>query len=333
MATDNRGRVNKYAAEALLGRVFLFYNGVYGQNLEAVDADGTSVTIDANAALAYLEDVIQSSHYALIPSYDDIFHIRSEYGSESVFEIGHGDTPAWSDWNYTIGSEGNLGAQMQGPRVTNSTLYNRGWSFGTVSEKLYQDMKQSFDDFGDTRFKSTILTEDSLISMHADINDPDWKLTVGYQHTEYFSMKYSSDAEHWGGDGSFELVRTANFRYIRYADVLLMAAELGSANAQAYLDQVRARAGLPSITATADNIFNERRLEFALEGIRYMDLVRTQRFAELNFNYTAGTKPPNYVDDAVVYNVTFPTTTGGFLPIPQKEIDLSQGLFSQNTGW
>lgn len=327
MEINNLGRVNKYAAEALLARVFLFYNGVYNQNLEATDASGSSVTIDAGAAVTYLEDIINSAYYSLTPSYDDIFHKPNEWGSESVFEIGHGDTPFWFDWGYTVGGEGNLGAQMQGPRVSGNSqiLYDRGWSFGTVSQKLADDMA------GDPRFNSTILTVDSLNEMHQ--GNASYRLTTGFQHTGYYSMKYSSDREHWGADGQFELNRTANFRVIRYADVLLMAAELGAANAQAYFDQVRARVGLTSLPVTQDNILAERRLEFALEGIRYMDLMRTQRYDELNFNYTEATKPPSYLEDAVLYNVSFPVATKGFLPIPQREIDLSQGRFSQNDGW
>ena len=216
---------------------------------------------------------------------------------------------------------------MQGPRVTNSERFNRGWSFGTVSEKLHRDLEQSFTNFGDTRYKATILTEDSIRS------EAGATLTIGYQHTGYFSLKYSSDAEHQGTEpGQLELNRTCNFRVIRYADVLLMAAELGAANAQAYLDQVRARAGLLPVSATPDNIFNERRLEFALEGIRYMDLIRTKRYDELT---VVGDRGAGYVEDQSVYDVSFVDKigTGGFLPIPQNEIDLSEGRFTQNQGW
>ncbi len=65
---------------------------------------------------------------------------------------------------------------------------------------------------------------------------------------------------------------------IRYADVLLMAAELGAADAQEYFDDVRRRAfknAFSSIPATQENIMKERRLEFALEGHRLYDLLRT----------------------------------------------------------
>lgn len=312
------GRVNRWAAEALLARVFLFYNGVYGADLEA-----GSETVNATIALQYLEDIIANSNHALTPNYDDIFHIANEWGPESVFEIGYGDTPAWWDWGWTAGGEGNLGAQMQGPRVTGSQLYDRGWSFGTVSEKLAADMS------GDPRFASTILTEAELNSDPS----PNYRLKQGYQHTGYFSKKYSSDAEHWGSDGQFELNRTCNFRVIRYSDVLLMAAELNSSNAQQYLDAVRARVGLPSVPVTLDNIYNERRMEFALEGIRYMDVIRRgMTYAEQELT-VVGVRGPNYVGDQQIFDVTFDPATRGFLPVPQNEIDLSQGRFQQNAGY
>ena len=318
LPANELGRVNKWAAKALLARVFLFYNGVYG-----ADLDAGSETVNAAAALGHLEDIITGSNHALTPNYDDIFKLANEWGPESVFEIGHGDTPAWWDWGYTVGGEGNLGAQMQGPRVTGSDLYDRGWSFGTVSEKLSRDMT------GDPRYASTILTKAVLDSDPS----PNYDLKIGYQHTDYFSKKYSSDAEHWSSDGQFELNRTTNFRVIRYADVLLMAAELGSANAQQYLDDVRDRVNLPPVPVTLDNIYRERRMEFALEGIRYMDVIRRgMAYAEQELTVT-GDRGAGYVEDQSVYDVTFRPITRGFLPIPQNEIDLSEGRFKQNDGW
>jgi hypothetical protein len=161
----------------------------------------------------------------------------------------------------------------------------------------------------------------------------DGTLTKGYQHTGYFSKKYSSDAEHWGSDGQFELNRTCNFRVIRFSDVLLMAAELGSGNAQQYLDRVRSRVGLESVPATMENILRERRLELSLEGIRYFDVLRQgQTYASQEFT-VIGVRGPKYLDEQVVFDVTYNSATKGFLPIPQTEVDLSGGTFIQNTGY
>lgn len=309
---EENGRISKWAAQGLLGRAYLFYNGVYGADL---NVDGN--IIDRSSVLAHLEDIIQNSGHGLIADYDALFHLPSEFGIESVFEIAHGDSPAWWDWGYLRGSEGNLAAQMQGPRVTGSNNWNRGWSYATVSQKLVDDLS------GDPRLSSTVLMQSEI----------DGNIVKGFQHTGFFSKKYSSDAEHWGSDGQFEHNRTCNSRVIRYADILLMAAELGSSNAQLYLDQVRSRVGLSSIPANEENILNERRLEFSLEGIRYFDLLRSgmdRANAELS---DPGTSGRDYEGDPQIFKVTFNTEIRGFLPIPQTEIDLSNGVFRQNAGY
>lgn len=309
---DEKGRVSKWAASALLARVYLFYHDVYQADL---DANGTP--INRAAVLAYLEDLIASSGHDLFEDYTMNFHIAGEHGVESVFEISHGDTPPWWDWNYVRGGEGNLAAQMQGPRVTGSDKWNRGWSFGTVSQKLVNDLD------GDPRLEATVLFQEEL----------DGSLVKGYQHTGYYSKKYTSDAEHWGADGQFELNRTCNFRVIRFSDVLLMAAELESPGAQNYLDRVRSRVGLASIPATPENIYNERRLELSLEGIRYFDVIRKGMAFASQALTSKGLSGPNYEGDQQIFDVTFNSATRGFLPIPQSEVDLSGGLFIQNAGY
>lgn len=307
----NAGRITKWAAQALLARVYLFYNGVYNAEL---DAGGT--VIDQAAVLAYLEDLITNSGHDLFENYEDNFRLAGEFGIESVFEISYGDTPPWWDWNYVRGGHGNLSAQMNGPRVTGSDNWNRGWSFAPVSQKLVDDLA------GDPRLEHTVVSQDQL----------DGSLSIGYQHTGHFSRKYTSDAEHWGSDGQFELNRTCNHRVIRFSDVLLMAAELGSPNAQIYLDDVRDRVGLGSVPASLDNILAERRLELSLEGLRYFDVIR-RGMAYASQELTHSEYGPDYDGEQAIYNVTFNAATKGFLPIPQTEIDLSAGKFKQNDGY
>ena len=306
------GRVTKWAAQALLARAYLFYNGVYSAELNA-----GSTAVNKAFVLQQLEDLIQNSGHDLFPDYSHNFRLVGEFGMESVFEISYGDDLPWWDWGYVRGGAGNLSAQMQGPRVTGSQNWNRGWSFAPVNHKLALDLE------GDPRFVHTILREEQL----------DGSLARGYQHTGYFSRKYTSDREHWGSDGQFELNRTANHRVIRFSDVLLMAAELGSPNAQAYLDRVRARVGLTSVPATLENILRERRLELSLEGIRYFDVLRQGLdYATQNLTHS-GIRGPRYVGEQQLFDVSFNRATKGFLPIPQTEIDLSNGVFKQNAGY
>jgi starch-binding outer membrane protein, SusD/RagB family len=305
------GRITKWAAKALLARAYLFYNGVYGTDLVA----GTQ-TVNKAFVLTQLEDLITNSGHDLFEDYSHNFRLVGEFGKESVFEISYGDTPPWWDWVYVRGGNGNLAAQMQGPRVTGSRKWDRGWSFAPVSHKLAEFLRD------DPRFQYTILTEEEL----------DGNLVKGYQHTGYYSKKYSSDSEHWGSGGQFELNRTCNHRVIRFSDVLLMAAELDSPNKQQYLDRVRDRVGLPSVPATPENIWRERRLELSLEGIRYYDVIRRGlTYANQELTHS-GIRGPRYEGDQQIYDVTFDPATKGFLPIPQTEIDLSAGVFKQNAG-
>ena len=121
---------------------------------------------------------------------------------------------------------------------------------------------------------------------------------------------------------------------MRYADVLLMAAELGSAKAQQYLDAVRARAGLASVSATQANIMKERKFEFAFEAINYWDLLRQ------GVNYAAQQIATSGIDvmsggnaDQVVIAAANIVAKKGLSQIPQNQITLSNGVLKQNEGW
>ncbi|MEQ9007713.1 MAG: RagB/SusD family nutrient uptake outer membrane protein [Ekhidna sp.] len=305
------GRATTWAAKSLLGRVFLFRDGVYNQNMEA---NGT--TIDAAYVLAELEDVINNSGHDLLPDYATVFSNAGEFSVESVFEISYSDNPPRWEWGNEERVEGNLAAQMMGPRALQENTHYRGWAFGTVSHKLYQDMT------GDPRRDLTILHESNI---GGTVNKT-------FQHTGYYSNKYSTDLEAKGTSGQLEHNNTTNERIIRFSDVLLMAAELGQ-NVN-YINRVRQRVGLGDLASYTENsLFNERRMELSLEGLRYFDLLRqgiTVAEAELTVQ---GVRGPEYIDDQALYDVTFNPATKGFLPIPQDEIDLSNGVLIQNEGY
>lgn len=118
---------------------------------------------------------------------------------------------------------------------------------------------------------------------------------------------------------------------LRFPDILLMAAELGSANAQTYFDRVRTRAGLASKPVSLDAIKLERRHELAFEGVRWFDLLRWHEeesalTAVKNFTVkNIGIEEP--------YTGIYRSETNGFLPIPESEILLSEGVLEQNPGW
>lgn len=317
-------RASKWAAQALLARVYLFKNGVYGGELEA---DGT--TVNSAYCLQELEDVIANSGHSLIPNYDSIFYAKNEFSVESVFEIAFEPGPVRGDWDVPgkiteTYVEGNFAAQMMGPRASGSNIWYRGWSFGVITHKLFQDMQ------GDPRINATILTEQTILAEASGLN------RGAYQHTGYYNNKYTTRIADRGPQGTPELHNTTNIRVIRFADVLLMAAELGQ-NAN-YLNEVRTRVGLPNVAYTEEALFHERRMELSGEGLRYFDVLRRGMSIASQELSVSGDYGPNYQRDnngeiLPIYDVTFNSSTRGFLPIPQVEIDLSAGVLIQNEGY
>ncbi|MEL7118864.1 MAG: RagB/SusD family nutrient uptake outer membrane protein [Bacteroidota bacterium] len=305
------GRVTKWAAQGILARTYLFVNGVYGTEMSA--------TVNQQYVLNQLEDMIANSGHDLMANYGDNFLRSSEFGIESVFEISYSDAFPWFDWGFIQGGEGNMAAQMQGPRLQDPgiELYEAGWSFGPVTQELYD----AFED-GDPRRAITILEETEL----------NGGLNIGYQHTGFFNQKYTTSKEYMG-DGQLELNWGNNLRVVRFSDVLLMAAELGSPNAQDYLDRVRARVGLPSVPVSQEAIRQERRVELALEGVRYHDLIRYGLDVADEAINTDGARGPGYIGDDIDFASRFNTARRGLFPIPQTEIDISNGLYTQNAGY
>lgn len=320
VSSNQKGRITKWAAQALLSRVYLYYEGVFGSDLPAGEQ-----TVGRTMAIQMVDSVITQSNHELLPNYADNFKPDFEFSSESVFEIAYSDARPWWDWGYIQGGEGNMAPQMQGPRVDQPGQedYQRGWSFSPVTKELVDAF-----DAADPRLEATVLFEEELNA----------GLTIGYQHTGNFTQKYTTHKSYTPSDGQMELNWGNNYRVIRFSDVLLMGAELhqkdgNNAKAQQYLDRVRSRVGMGSVPATLENIRKERRLELAMEGQRYWDLQRYgQDVAESNITVADETKE-GYQGDGLDFAVDYKPATEGLFPIPQSEIDISNGKLQQNPGY
>jgi hypothetical protein len=246
------GRISKGAANALLGKVIIFENN----------------TSRMQEAAGYLEQVNSSGVYSLLPHYADVFNPANKFNAESIFEIYHTAAQAagWGNWpNF----DGNVYVQMTGPRSFSGPTYNSGWSFNPVITAFATAMH------GDPRYAATILDADSLTAATGGSYAP------GYANTGKFINKFAPLKVYTPTAGDPALNYPNDYIEIRLADTYLLEAEAlvrgggDLSKAQSYLDQVRARVGLPSVTATLDNIYNERKLELATEGHRWFDLVRT----------------------------------------------------------
>ncbi|WP_234571436.1 RagB/SusD family nutrient uptake outer membrane protein [Rhodohalobacter sp. 614A] len=291
---NDLGRVTRGAAQALLAKVYLFQQ-------------------DFEGAEQYAMEVINSGEYGLEPDFYDANGPGGEHGIESVFEIGAVATSGTDNG-------GNQYANTQGVRGTP----NRGWGFNRPSV----DLREAFGP-NDPRRDATIIELGEVIDgveILGDGTTPDEMTDEnGILQIESYNQKV------WIPGTSTNTQFGHNRRLIRYADVLLMAAEALNENnkpgqALTYLNQVRERARqgnasiLPDITETnkdalRDLIIKERRLELALEGHRFWDLVRTGKAPEV-------LGPYGFVEGK--HEV---------LPIPQSEIDLSQGTLTQNENW
>ncbi len=293
---ETKGRVTKGAAQALLGKIYLFQQKY-------------------DEAAAVLDDLIQNGPHDLVTDYNSIFEEAGENNIESVFEIQY-----FEDQGAGFGclqcSEGNVAVGFSGIRNYSGPEFSSGFSFNVPVQEAYD----AFED-GDLRRDVAIL----------DINA--WAATTGatfgegYEHTGYFNRKYLPRVRGANAQGDRNLTNPNNYRAIRFADVLLMAAEAfnrssspNDTKAQAYLNRVRERAfgnATRNIVSTGDNLYNnileERRTELVGEGHRFFDLVRTGRAAQSINGFVAGKHE--------------------LFPIPAIEIQLAGNRWSQNPNY
>ncbi|ADV43665.1 RagB/SusD family nutrient uptake outer membrane protein [Bacteroides helcogenes] len=265
-------------------------------------------------ALGYMKEIISSGKYSLTPNYADIWEESTgEWNQESIFEIEYFNKNGGRDWGSAIADGGTVYPKLIGINNLNgSPDYAGGWGFEPVRQEAYDMFDES-----DKRRDASILN-----FAHYKIENPDASYVGRYQDTGNFLRKYLPRVGgNEGASGAADMNYNNNCRLYRYAETLLNAAELSlltSGDAQGYLDQVRTRAGVPSISATIDNILQERHLEFVGEGKRYWDLVRSGKAATV---LAPGSTP---------YRQKGWNETKKWLPIPQGEIDSAGGTLVQN---
>lgn len=294
------GRANRYAAYMLRAEVVMLKGDVsrYG------------------SVLSQLQEIISSGIYALTPDFAGIWTDEGEWNCESIFEFNYSDNPSNRTWEDPLAPGGTIYPVFLGPDSYKGTrFHSEGYGFGPVSPAL----KAAYAD-GDLRRAATIM------DFNTDAEKGE-KYNPRNGDTGMFNRKYMGRS---GGSANnpgevFDMNHRNNLRIYRYSDVLLRASELlirtggSQTDADAYLNQVRARAfgvkpadlGSLRKTATLDDILEERRLEFAMEGHRYFDLVRFGK-AE------------------AVLGAKGYTASKRYIPIPQSEIDKAEGTLKQN---
>lgn len=272
-----KGRATKYAAQALLGKV-LIYQEKFSE------------------AATVLESVIQSNAFTLVQDMKSIYLAAGENGPESVFEIQYSNTTPYYEWAGYIRGQGNYAVQQCGVRGltgTNAMPYAAGWSTNLPTANLAAAYEA-----GDQRKDVTILDIEAYKAAN-----PSYEiqyLVAPYKNTGLYNQKYLPRKGETSGQ--LELNYLNNYRTMRYAEVLLLAAEAfnrsttpDDGKARNYLNQVRRRAFgnnshdiNASGTALRAAIWSERRLELAMEGDRFFDLVRTGQAATVLTGFVTG---------------------------------------------
>lgn len=323
---DEYGRATKWAAEALLGRVFLYYTGYYSKD----DLAGFS----RQDAAAAVNDVIDNSGYGLVDNFASLWRAAAaadgiafagQNNKEGVFVIQYTDQ-GLGDWNQ---QNGNRFQVMVGIRNQSLGVYYKGWGFGPVNPALWNAYSA-----GDTRKSATIISIAGE-GFSGTFAQGDQAQYTGYYWKKYTPVGGPSRPDANGGD--FQIDNYDNYVAIRFSDVLLMGAELNLdadlAKAQDDYNRVRDRAfgdqahrkTLTNDAAGLQLIMQERRLELALEGQRYWDLLRQgMTVAKAAIDNTAGGSG---------FQVDFPVATQGLFEIPQTQISLSDGTLKQNAGY
>lgn len=289
-----KGRATKGAAQALLGKVYLYQDKF-------------------TAAATIFDELIATGAYSLVTDYNAIFENSGENGPESVFEVQYTDLEGAS-FGCLQCSEGNVAVGFNGIRNYTGPFFDSGFSFNVPR----QEVVDAFEP-GDQR------KDVAILDIEAWAASTGASYGIGYKHTGYFNRKYIARK----GDlntGDQNLTNPNNYRAIRYADVLLMAAEaynrggIDDTKARLYLNEVRRRAfgdNDHDISASGagltEFIWAERRVELVGEGHRFFDLVRTGQAASEIEGFTANKNE--------------------IFPVPFEEIQFSSGNWEQNLGY
>ncbi|ELR70566.1 putative outer membrane protein [Fulvivirga imtechensis AK7] len=292
-----RGRVTKGAALSLLGKAHLYQN-------EFVEAAGA------------LDQVINEGPYGLFDDFGTLFRLDNEHNSEVVFDVQYVALEGGS-YGCFVCLEGHAAVGFHGIRGYNGPIYADGNSYNLPT----QDLVDEFE-VGDPRLEASVLDIEAFIANQENPDEISYVKGAG-GHTGYYNNKYLKRQDELGLPDT-DLTSPLNYVAIRYADVLLMAAEAHNrkaasddATARLYLNEVRDRVDMPAVNATGaaltEAIYHERRVELSGEGHRFFDLVRTGRAA-------------NEIEG-------FKSNKNELFPIPQDEIDLAGAGWAQNKGY
>jgi hypothetical protein len=298
-AAADKGRATKYAAKGTLALVYMTRSG------PTYDINGPGLGVNEwNLALPLLQEIIDSKKFVFGTSYANIFSYTNENNPEVIFDV-----------EYNTGSTPVTGATFPWLLVPDTWFQSQSKQTqgGLTIRPVSNDLLNSYE-AGDTRkafsiqsgFTNNNVTESrSFFKKYVDVS------------------KTPSNRLDW----------PINFIALRFTDVLMMKAECilhGAPGSQTDVDgivnQVRGRAGLTPITnVTLPRLMEERRKEFAAEGSRWHDLVRSGLIESTMTTWITKEDVGHFMQPFQKNYILY--------PIPQSELDVKPGLYDQNLGY
>ena len=360
------GRVSKWTAEGMMARVWLFYTGFYGKS-DLPLAEGGSIS--KAQVVTWLEDCIQNSGYGLVSDQRNLWPYTNPYTAADYSYAKDnglnwvGDENIENMFAVKMGNKGDYaggyGGQIHHNRIVE--FYNlrktveaafpfsvQGYSNGPVCEKLWTDWEKDPDYAGDYRRVGSICDRAVEIPNYKGDKAKEVENTNLYAKkyagveawNEDHSSRYLSYAVYYGSENNRQRGLTQSLVWLRFADVLLMHAELTDGktiyNGKSGLNAVRQRAKLPDVSYSLAALKKERRYELCFEAIRWNDLRRWGDVSEIVKNQVGNKILNEKYTGEYKFTVDFMQryqATGGFFKIPEDQVTLSEGVLEQNPGW
>ncbi len=354
------GHATKWAAQALMARVFLFYTGYY-KKADLPLTSGGSVT--KAQVIQWLDDCIKNSGHDLASDFRNLWPYSNEFtkvdykyaqdnnlkyegegNKETVFAVKFGTLVDWGD-QYMLGysNQYNLHFSLRSNNGLAGTFpFGQGWGAGPVNSNLWNEWRAAEP--------TDIRRTGSILNVATDVDSYIFGADNQMEETGFWQKKYIAITAYDkttnallpsyailanAAQAEMQLAHTQDLVLIRFADVLLMHAELSETATN--LNRVRARAKLGPVAYSLAALKKERRWELSFEGLRYFDLMRWGD-ASAALAKQEGVDIKNKGKDTKMkafgggYKARF-DATGGFWPIPSSQIALSEGVLVQNKGW
>ncbi len=352
------GHATRWAAQALAARVFLFYTGYYEQT--SLPAAGGEA-IGKQQVVGWLNECISGSGHDLVGDFRALWpytneHTGKDYDAtpgenvtwagdgnrETVFAVKFGTLVDWGN-DYTLGYSNqyvlHFGLRSNNGQA-NTFPFGQGWGAGPVNTNLWNQWR--------TAEPTDIRRTASIMNAETDVDGYIYGADAQMEETGFWQKKYIPITAYRDGSllpsyaiisdaapTDYQLAHTQDLVLIRFADVLLMHAEL--AEDATSLNKVRTRAKLGNVPYSLAALKRERRWELAFEGLRYFDLMRWHDAADALAAQEGVAIKNKGVDTQMRgfgggYRARY-QATGGFWPIPNNEILLSDGVLTQNAGW